>query len=604
MKDIIWFVAIVTLAGCKRSSMDVIEPPPGLRVESLFAINDSASVTLGWTPIFSLSPFEFVLYRDTTPDFELSTDTRYATIPSHAAQYIDTLLTNGTYYYYRLVPTEVLSNGLRKAGQPSNVAIARPYDYNSISTIQYSHHIQPIFTSGCAVHACHVGEDNGGQGEENLLLKTVHGGQFSLKSWADLFDGSKDGAVVVPFKALKSDLVFHLNSDTLLAPTAQPHMPLDGFNLPRSQVQTLIRWIENGGPNDQGAIAFTTNSLGKVLVVNALEDLVASIDVQKNLVARYVDVGSSADTTLPFGSPHHVRVDRQGRYFYVTLITSRELWKFSARTYEFLGKTTIPSQPGRSAQPADIAISAGGDTAFVSDFNSAPGRVVMVNTNSMQVIGAITLFFPPLPPSLPHGLFLTPDGSRLFTTNTGTGNISVIRLSDMTQSIITLDTTGSSITTNTKPYLCDMTPDGRYLLVTDFKIDAQNLYVIDFTRDSTKAWRAIPIGGRSVHVAVAPNGQNAYVCNFGNDIVNVLNIPSFSVSTITNVGHQPHGVIFTPDGSLAYVSTENLTSSDPPHHPLAGSRGISFVSVIDVSSRTVIKKIEVGGWGQGLIFSP
>lgn len=574
-------LTLCCICGCKKELITVIDEPTGLTIESLFAINGNGFVTLGWTPVVSTTPYELVIHRGTTEDFFPSSDTYVATLPSTASRFVDTAVVTGRFYYYRLVAVELLSSGQKRNGKPSNVALGRPYDYSTVATIHYSNHIQTIFTSSCAVHGCHVGYDNGGE--------------FSLKSWSDLFEGSKDGAAVIPYKVSKSDLIFHTNFETLLAPVAQPHMPLTGFDIPRAQIQTLIRWIDQGAPNDQGAVAYTITPKGKVFVVNASEDLIAVIDVEKNLVIRYVNVGKAFDSTFAFGAPHHVKVDRQGRYFYVTLITSQQLWKFSAATYEFLGKVSIPQQP------ADIVLSATGDTAYVTSFTSNPGRVTMVDTRTMQVIGTILMLNIA---RLPHGALLSHDGSKLFITNSGSGNIAVIRTVDNSQFYITLDTSGRSLTSDTSPYLCDITPDDRYVFVTDYKDIARNVYVIDLQTDSTKPSRAIPIGGRSVHVAITPDGRYAFVCNSGDSSVNVINTLDFSVTTIVNVGRQPHGVIFTPDGLTAYVTTENLNNPTPPHHPTSGAKGTSYVVVIDVATKSIVKRIEVGAFGQGISLAP
>jgi len=613
-------VYLLALTGCTRNTVTVINEPPRLRVNSLFAINDDRRITIGWSPVVFGTPVELIIYRGSSIDFPLSEVTRYAVVGPEADRFVDTSVQNGVFYYYRIIPVEELANGMRRYGVASNVAIGRPFDYSTVTTIRYSEHIQAIFNSSCAVHGCHVGTEDVGDLKPSVLGKRLHGGQFSLKSWEDVFNGSNGRAVVVPYKSSKSDLFIHVNDDTTLGPALLDslgqidplvHMPQGGYQLPRAQVVTIKRWIDQGAPNDHGDVAFSSTPRPRMFVVNALEDLVAVIDVATNLVIRYINVGTAYDSTFPFGSPHHVKVDERGTSFYVTLIGSREFWKFSTSTYELLGRVSIPPA---SSSPADIVFSATGDTAFISDFNSGfisgSGRITMVNTRTMQVIGTITLTNPyaPFPPRLPHGLLVSPDRSRLFVTNAGSGNVSVVYLADMSQSLITLDTTGSSTTSNTSPYLCDMTPDGRYLFVTDFNAGAQNVYIIDFQMDSTKPSRVIPIGGRSVHVAVTPDGRYAYVCNFTRHSVEVIDIQNnFSVTTISippGYGRQPHGVWFTPDGSSAYITTENLQNPDPPHHPPSGGAGSSFVIVIDVATKRIVKKIEVGAWGQGIAFSP
>jgi len=593
-KSALLFVLLGFLFGCQTDAFEIINESPESVIQSLFAINDARSVTLGWTNQGSGVLVEYTVHRSERPNFTPSSQTFYRTLPVTATRFIDSAVTRNRLYYYRLVPVQVGSAGGSYDGIPSSVAIGRPYDYSSPGTIQYGEHIQPIFTSSCAVHGCHVGYDDEGIEKRGSLLKVQHGGQFSLKSWADLFDGSRDGAVAVPFKSSKSDLIFHTNSDTLIAPVAEPHMPLPGFDLPIAQLRTLIRWIDGGAVNDQGGIPYTITPKGKVFVVNASEDLIAVIDVARNLVIRYANVGKAADSSSLFGSPHHVRVDKQARFFYVTLISSQELWKFSVSTYELLGRVNIPFQP------ADVVLSSTGDTAYVSSFISVPGRVTLVNTRTMQPIGTISLNFA----SRPHGLVLSRNGANLFTTNLGSGNVTMIKTADHSQSLIALDTTGNPFASDARPYLADITPDDRYLYVTDFAADAGNIFVIDLLTDPTKPAKVIPIGGRSVHVAVSPNGQYAFVCNFDSSSVDVITTADYSVTRIRGVGRQPHGVIFTPDGSTAYVTTENQSSPEPAHHPTAGSGGVSQVTLIDVATLSIVKRIEVGAFGQGISITP
>lgn len=578
------FLASVIVAGCKKEIITIIDGPPRLDLQSLFAINGNGSITLGWNRLVNAPPYEVVIYRGATEEFNPSSDTYMATLPSIDSSFVDSTLANGRLYYYRIVPVELLPNGLRQNGKSSNVAIGRPFDYNTVTTINYSNHIQTIFTSSCAVGGCHVGYSEGGQ--------------FSLKTWAELFEGSKDGAAVIPYKSSKSDLIFHTNNDTLIAPVAVPHMPLPGFDLPSAQISTLIRWIDQGAANDQGAVAYSSTPGGRVFVVNASEDLLAVIDMQKNLVIRYVNVGSSADSSLFFGSPHHVRVDRQGRYFYTTLINSEELWKFSASTYEFLGKVRI------SPSPADVKVTSSGDTVIVSHFAArSPEIVTLVNARTMQVIRTFMLPTALLGVvSFAHGVILSRDGQHLYTVNQASGNVAMITMSDGSVDVIPLPTSGAIIDTTAKPYMLDESPDGMFLYVSCY--GSNNVRVIDRTADPDTVSRVIPVGIRPLHVEVSEDGQYIVTANQGSDDVTVIRTSDYSTSTISGVGHQPHDVDFTPDGRYLYVSSENLTSPTPPHHPTSGSKGSSFVTVIDFAMRAVIKRIQVGAWGQGMSITP
>ena len=53
-----------------------------------------------------------------------------------------------------------------------------------------------------------------------------------------------------------------------------------------------------------------------------------------------------------------------------------------------------------------------------------------------------------------------------------------------------------------------------------------------------------------------------------------------------------------------YLTLENIGEHDPPHHPLAKSKGTSFVIIYDALARRQIKKIEVAGWSQNCAYAP
>jgi DNA-binding beta-propeller fold protein YncE len=587
-RGVVTLVSIVMVAGLSCTDHG-LEPVSVVNVESLFAVNDDGKVTLGWTGWEDGFADEIEVHRSLSPTFEPTGQTFYQTVGGSATRFEDANVANGTVYFYRILPYVYSPEGDRLRGQASNVAIGRPYDYSAIGEISYSSHIQPIFNSTCAVPSCHVGYDSGAS-KAHSLAKVAHGGQFSLLSWEDLFQGSVDGSVAIPYFSQKSDLIFHVNSDTLVAPIAVPHMPLPDFNLPASQVAALIRWIDEGAKNDAGEVPYSVTPQGKMFVVCSAEDLIAVIDVETNLLIRYVNV---SDPSFPFGSPHHVKSDARGEYFYVTLIGAQQLWKFSASTYERIATLNIPFQP------ADLVLTGSGDTAYVSCFGSADGRVTVVDTRTMTIIRNVYNIFA----VNPHGIVRSHDGTRIFVGNAGSGTLTQIN-GDFSTSLITMDTLGYPFGSSVSPYLLDLTPDDRYLYVTDYAQGARNVYVVDLVLDATKPSRAIPVGGRSVHVAITPDGSSAWVCNLSMNSVNVINTADFSVRTMSNVGKQPHGIAFTPDGKKAYVTTENTFDPDPPHHPSSGSAGVSYVYVFDGATLQIINVVEVGAFAQGIAYAP
>ncbi|MGH2566907.1 MAG: c-type cytochrome domain-containing protein, partial [Bacteroidota bacterium] len=243
-----------------------------------------------------------------------------------------------------------------------------PDDYENIGTIVYSMHVQPIFNQKCATSGCH----DAATAAEDLVMD----------SWESLMRGSEHGAMVIPFRPDKSHLIFHINTDTTVAPVAEPRMPPDA-PLPRDEVAFLMRWIQEGAKNDFGQVPFSQPRLGKVYVTNQADDEVAVIDIESNLLIRMVPVGSLDNRTTPPEAPHNVVVDRQRRFYYVNMIVANEIWKYRLSDDAYIGKLSL----GERTAPAQIALSPDGSTGFVTNFDlTGTNRSIQIfNTQTMQV---------------------------------------------------------------------------------------------------------------------------------------------------------------------------------------------------------------------------
>jgi len=88
----------------------------------------------------------------------------------------------------------------------------------------------------------------------------------------------------------------------------------------------------------------------------------------------------------------------------------------------------------------------------------------------------------------------------------------------------------------------------------------------------------IPVGSRPSGLAITPNGKFAYVANQYSNTVSVINTETNTVVATIPVGSFPLGVAITPDGDFAYVANS-----------------IDYtVSVIDTKKNTVVGTITGG----------
>lgn len=465
-----------------------------------------------------------------------------------------------------------------------------PPGQTEIPAIIYSHHIQPIFTRSCLGSGCHNSVD----AEEDLVLE----------SWATLFEGSHHGAMVIPYRPDKSHLIFHLNTDSTLAPVAGPLMP-PGQALPRGEVELLMRWILEGARNDAGEVAFTDPPSGKVYVTNQADDEVAVIDRATNLVMRMVSVGSLENRNSPPEAPHNVVIDPQGQFFYINLIVGNEIWKYRTSDDTYVGRILL----GGFTSPAQVAIMNDGRKAYVSNFDLSGSRrgIQILDLEALAVVDSV--YDPRLWAT--HGVQLTHDGKWLWTANQQSDNIAVIDTdNDSLIAIIKADPTvpdgPPTGVPQFGPYQLVFTADDRFAYVTCRFSNEVRV----FDTQTRQLVTVIPVGVNPLILDISPDDEFVYVANRGtgaspSKTVSVIRTSdNTELLKIQDVGVEPHGVAVTADGALVYVACENTNNPDTPHHPVTGLKTPGYVAVINAATHQVVKQIEVGAFGAGIAVLP
>ncbi|MCE2502872.1 MAG: beta-propeller fold lactonase family protein [Chlorobi bacterium] len=451
---------------------------------------------------------------------------------------------------------------------------------DSGEAVLYSKHIEPIFLTSCAGSGCHIGDDN----EAGL----------SLDSWDNLTAGSDFGGVVVPYNGVRSHLFQHINTDQSLGPTvSQFRMPLSRDPLPIEQIKVIKEWIDQGAKNDNGEVPLAGEDRPRLFVTCQSEDLVCAVDLQTEYVARYIGVGSRPDEASPPEAPHNIAISPDKRFFYVNLIASSVVEKYDARTFENLGQAEV------GLAPAQIRVTADGSTLYVSNFDGTfiqqfITRVDAATMTSQQNIEVEGL--------APHGVTLSQDERFLYTMNAGSDDVSKIDLStDQVVARIPIVPGSPPAPANAaqhEPYQSEITSNG-LLFVTCRK--SGEVRVIDLAED--RVIDSITVGAKPLIPALSPDGTELWVPNQGSNTVSIIDVASRQVvRTIDEFLSQPHAVIFTKDGKRVFVSCENQAGRENLHHPLEGTEVVpGIVYVVEVSTRTLTRSIEVAGFAAGMI---
>lgn len=171
---------------------------------------------------------------------------------------------------------------------------------------------------------------------------------------------------------------------------------------------------------------------------------------------------------------------------------------------------------------------------------------------------------------------VTPDGSRVYVTNSGSGNVGVI---DTASNLFV-----TAIPVGTSPWGIAVSPDGDRIYVA--LQGANSVAVINTSSDTVAG--TIPVGSAPWGVAFNPSATFAYVSNSASDNVSVIDVGLGVVITNVAVGSTPQWLSVTPDGKQVYVTNS----------------GAHTVSVIDIATNTVVQTVDVGAQPQGVAASP
>jgi YVTN family beta-propeller protein len=230
---------------------------------------------------------------------------------------------------------------------------------------------------------------------------------------------------------------------------------------------------------------------------------------------------------------------------------------------------TIRVQP----TPTFVAVSPDGRHAYSA--NRDARVVTVVDTTTNQVTATI-----PIAAGPPRFLSFAPDGRTLY--------VSLFNDQGTIQAIDVLDTRSNTVVAtipqSARPYLSEVTPDGKQLYVVNQ--DDASISVLD-TATNTVAGQ-IPVAPDPRWVAFSPDGQRAFTASHTSNLVSVIETRNLEVETTIPVGNSPHSIAVNPHRPLAAAVSDDSNS----------------VFLIDTSGQQVMATIPVGKNPQQLAWSP
>ncbi|MDW5549607.1 PKD domain-containing protein [Methanosarcina sp.] len=317
----------------------------------------------------------------------------------------------------------------------------------------------------------------------------------------------------------------------------------------------------------------STSSLGKyAYITNELESTLSIIDTTTNTVTATVPAGNE---------PAAVAVNPDGTKVYVanfylwndeTILSKSTDTKlaFLERTTEHVAtdegaisvidtatntlKATVPV----GSLPAGVAVSPDGTKVYVANRGSNTVSVIDAATNTVTATMDVG--------SGPNGIAVNPDGTKVYVTNMYSDTVSVI---DAATNTVT-----TTVNVGSYPWGVAVSPSGTKVYVSSTGSDTVS--VIDTATNKVTA--TVPVGSFPIGIAVKPDGTKVYVANEESNTISVIDTATNKVTATVTVGNYPLGVAVKPDGTKVYVANSNSNT----------------VSVINAATNTVTVTIPVG----------
>ena len=438
------------------------------------------------------------------------------------------------------------------------------------TAVQYGE-VQSVFAAKCV--DCHSG------------VEAARG--LGLDSWENTMAGSEEGEAVIAYDAARSLLI---EITTKLVGGPHP-LELGAEGLTDAEVALVSAWIDEGGPSESGEIPYA-EAPHLLYAANQSVAVVSVIDMETNQVVRTVDL---RDLGLPENAwPHHIAVEADGSYWYLSLIAANQILKFD-RHNNLVQRIDF-------VRPGLLAVDPEGENLYAARSMAAvsPPQEIGVIRRSDMTFEEVGIFLP-----RPHALAVQPGTGTVYTASLAVNQIASFYPED--EALELTDLGGD------RPHTFigfATSPDGRWMVGTTELTASVFVFDLDRGPDLTPV-DTIAVNAAPWHPAFTPDGRYVYV---GNNWDNTVNVIDFETRTVVKVIEgrglaQPHGAAVSHDGRYAYIASRNLEMPEghskfghmyTPRYDLGDNARAGTVAVIDTETREIVKVIEIEGYGAGL----
>jgi len=433
----------------------------------------------------------------------------------------------------------------------------------------YPDQIEKLVVNKCASSGCH--NEISREGAAGLALYT----------WDALFQGSRGGACVIPYRPDFSLLMYYTNTDTNKGLALLPTMPYLAPSLSSTEYELLKKWIENGAPNESGFVKFSDFEFKeKLYVCNRGCDVVTVVDPSSGLAMRYIDVGIKE----AIESPAMVKVSNDKKHWYVLFNGSTVIQKFQTSDNLKVGELTIGSGIWSS-----ITLTGDSKKAFITDAD-VNGSILVVDIENMHLITTYQSVL-----RYPYKACINTANDLLYVTSQEGNFIYKIDVSNPSTPVIaeiSLETgLPASIAPSLNPNAVILSKDESVYFISCQK--SSELRMMNSTNDSLIG--VFSIGSNPGSMAISTSMPYLFVSCMGapgtskKAAVFIFNYENGTFISELYAGHDSNDVTVSESFKKVFVVNRNVNPGGPASHHASVCEGKNgYLTAIDLNTLQVI----------------
>jgi YVTN family beta-propeller protein len=329
-------------------------------------------------------------------------------------------------------------------------------------------------------------------------------------------------------------------------------------------------------------------------VCNQNDASVTILDATTLKVVRTVDLkalGFSANA-----KPHHIVVEPDGSFWYVTLIGDNKIVKLDGND-RVVAQTTFETPGMMALHPAQDLLFVGRSMTAVNP----PPRIGVVRRSDLK-LEEIDVLFP-----RPHAMVIEPKSGTVYTASLAVNQIAAVDAQSERVELTQVEGAPHALMQFT------ISPDGNTLAVSA-ELSAR-VMLFDITeRMKPRPLTVLSVERQPFDPMFSPDGRWIVLGNKAANAVTIIDARERKVAAVVrgNGLAQPHGIAISPDSRFAYVTNNNLkgTGEHAGHTMVGGSEGApaapagpGTVVAIDLATQRIAQVIQVGHNASGIALS-